>query len=585
MVGAGGIGCELLKDLILSGFGEIHIVDLDTITLSNLNRQFLFRQKDIDKSKSLTISKAVESFNYFDTKLVPHHGNIMNTKQFPIEWWGQFSYIFNALDNLEARRYVNKMSLFLKKPLMESGTTGYDGQIQPIFPYVSECFECQAKATPKTFPVCTIRSTPSQPVHCITWAKEFLFHQLFDEIESNEAVNENNLQNETDNKQEIENIMKETNEINELRTSIKNDSSSIFIKRLILKIFKIDIERALRLESLWKSRAKPTPLNYEENYETDLLGLIADEKTNDEKILDQDTKIWSVLENLYVLYRSSVNLQKRLLKGEEKFITFDKDDEDTLNFVVSSSNLRCFIFNIEIKSKFDIKQVAGNIIPAIATTNAIISGLSNLSSLKYYDGAESKKTLDHFSTTFISIRPNKYVTSASLLGPNPQCASCGLSTRGILEINQDQLSKMTLNDLIESIKSKYNYNGDLSIILGSSRLIYDYDFEDHLETKLCDIKGFVNQELLLIQDDEDELENLELFINYNSSTQLELPQLTLRQKKVPVTEEPQPVEPVAADNQPIYIEDEDSLIRDAEEIELDEQPSLKKRKTQKPIEV
>ncbi|KAK7676117.1 hypothetical protein QCA50_020930 [Cerrena zonata] len=115
----------------------------------------------------------------------------------------------------------------------------------------------------------------------------------------------------------------------------------------------------------------------------------------------------------------------------------------------------------------------------------------------------------------------------------PSVPAVDCPPEGILEINQDQLSKMTLNDLIESIKSKYNYNGDLSMILGSSRLIYDYDFEDHLETKLCDIKGFVNQELLLIQDDEDELENLELFINYNSSTQLELPQLTLRQKKVP----------------------------------------------------
>lgn len=53
MVGAGGIGCELLKNLVLNGFGEVHIVDLDTIDLSNLNRQFLFRHEHIKKSKAL----------------------------------------------------------------------------------------------------------------------------------------------------------------------------------------------------------------------------------------------------------------------------------------------------------------------------------------------------------------------------------------------------------------------------------------------------------------------------------------------------------------------------------------------------
>lgn len=53
MVGAGGIGCELLKNLVLLGFGDIHVVDLDTIDLSNLNRQFLFRYEHIKKSKAL----------------------------------------------------------------------------------------------------------------------------------------------------------------------------------------------------------------------------------------------------------------------------------------------------------------------------------------------------------------------------------------------------------------------------------------------------------------------------------------------------------------------------------------------------
>lgn len=594
MVGAGGIGCELLKDLLLTGYGTIQVVDLDTITLSNLNRQFLFRQKDIDKSKSLTVVKAVEKFNYFNCKLVPHHGNIMNDDQFPLSWWNQFDYIYNALDNLEARRYVNKMCLFLLKPLMESGTTGYEGQVQPILPYKSECFDCQAKATPKTFPVCTIRSTPSQPIHSITWAKEFLFQQLFEQnlTLSDAEVNEQRkmLEQETDSKQEIENLLKETNELNDLKLLITKDLDSFF-RELIKKIFISDIERLLKIESLWKFRSKPVPLDFN-SQESSLNKLVEDQESSNQ-ISQLDTKIWDILENLYVLFKASKDLANRVNQGEN-IISFDKDDETTLDFVTAAANLRCYIFHIEVKSKFDIKQIAGNIIPAIATTNAIISGFSGLESLSYFKSMNQDQAYNNSSTVFISIKYNKYVTPASLVPSNEKCASCSLSSRGILTITNDNLQEMTLQNLIDKILSQYNYN-EISIILGKSKLIYDMDFDDNVDQKLVDL-GLTSGQELLIQDDDDELENLELLVNAGDS--FHLPQIKIRDKKI--IEPPQESQPEVNEssngeikdleesninndnNNIIELNDEIEVIEDGIHLKEEEPPS-KKQKTVKDL--
>jgi len=109
-------------------------------------------------------------------------------------------------------------------------------------------------------------------------------------------------------------------------------------------------------------------------------------------------------------------LQESAEDNSQAILTFDKDDVDTLDFVTASANLRAESFEIEPKSKFDTKrtsnyfgfprlsinvnsflEMAGNIIPAIATTNAMTAGLCVLMSLKVLkDDYENAKMVRYF---------------------------------------------------------------------------------------------------------------------------------------------------------------------------------------------
>ena len=71
----------------------------------------------------------------------------------------------------EARKHVNRICLAANKPVIESGTAGYLGQVQVIYKDHFECYECRPLPKTKTYAYCTIHNTPSKPIHCIIWAK------------------------------------------------------------------------------------------------------------------------------------------------------------------------------------------------------------------------------------------------------------------------------------------------------------------------------------------------------------------------------------------------------------------------------
>ncbi|XP_029103453.1 NEDD8-activating enzyme E1 catalytic subunit isoform X3 [Scleropages formosus] len=188
VIGAGGLGCELLKNLALSGFRKIHIVDMDTIDVSNLNRQFLFRPKDVGRPKADVAADFINS-RVPGCNVVPHFKKI---QVFDESFYRQFHIIVCGLDSIIARRWINGMlmSLLIYEggvldtstiiPLIDGGTEGFKGNARVVLPGMTACIDCTLELYPPqiNFPMCTIATMPRLPEHCIEyvhilqWPKE-----------------------------------------------------------------------------------------------------------------------------------------------------------------------------------------------------------------------------------------------------------------------------------------------------------------------------------------------------------------------------------------------------------------------------
>jgi len=140
VVGAGALGNEVVKNLVLSGFRNITVVDMDDIVLSNLNRCIFFRDGDIGRvKKSEIIAKRASELDP-DVKIIPLVMRIQELR----DW--DHDIVLGCLDNISARLHINSHSMFYGIPYVDGATDGFMGKVTVVLKE-GPCLQCMMNRT------------------------------------------------------------------------------------------------------------------------------------------------------------------------------------------------------------------------------------------------------------------------------------------------------------------------------------------------------------------------------------------------------------------------------------------------------
>jgi molybdopterin/thiamine biosynthesis adenylyltransferase/DNA-binding transcriptional regulator YhcF (GntR family) len=139
VVGAGALGNEVIKNLVLMGIGHIFIVDFDTIELANLSRSVLFRESDSGREKAEVAAARVKELNP-SVHVQFFHGDI--TTQLGLGVFRRMDVVIGCLDNREARLAVNRFCYWINKPWVDGAIQEFLGLVRVFIPGKGACFEC-----------------------------------------------------------------------------------------------------------------------------------------------------------------------------------------------------------------------------------------------------------------------------------------------------------------------------------------------------------------------------------------------------------------------------------------------------------
>jgi len=467
LVGAGALGCEFLKNFACMGLscgpsGGVTVTDDDVIEKSNLSRQFLFRDWNIGQGKSVCASNAARVINpnlnvtALENRVSPDTEDV-----FDDGFWEGLDVVVNALDNVNARLYVDSRCVYFQKPLLESGTLGTKCNTQMVIPNMTENYGASRDPPEKSAPMCTLHSFPHNIDHCLTWARSE-FEGAFEKApaEANSYLSKpeeyaaaalsNPDASARENVEKVAQVLLKTacSTYDECVAWARTQFQEQFHDKILQLTFTFPEDAVTSTGSPFWSAPKrfPRPVIFSTsdashmtliramaNLKAELSGIARPAAgVNDDDALVQlvdkvavapfepkkgikietDPKANTAASSIPEGIDDEAVIKDVLAKLETKraglggdyrlnVIEFEKDDDTNFHMdaIAGLSNMRARNYDIGEVDKLKAKFIAGRIIPAIATTTAMATGLVCLELYKVFKGAK----IEAYRNTFANL--------------------------------------------------------------------------------------------------------------------------------------------------------------------------------------
>ncbi|KAJ2162987.1 E1 ubiquitin-activating protein [Coemansia sp. RSA 552] len=532
LVGSGAIGCEMLKNWAMMGVatgknGVIHVTDMDTIEKSNLNRQFLFRPADVGQLKSDTAARAVAAMNPdVKGKIVTHQDRVgVETEAIYNDGFFEgLDGVTNALDNVVAREYMDRRCVFYRKPLLESGTLGTKGNTQVIIPHLTESYSASRDPPEKEIPICTLKNFPNAIEHTIQWARD-LFAGLFTQpaenvnayLSSPDYIEKNLAQGN-------EHTMIET--LTKIREFLVTDKPLAFndcvawARRVFEELYNNVIQQLLYNfpadattssgQPFWSPpKRMPDAIAYDPSNELHVDFIVAAANLHaanyglkGSRDRDSIRQAAAAVDIPKFVPKSGVKIQVNENEKEDPNAEgskngeavnvddlvaslpdpsvfaglrldpadFEKDDDSNfhIDFVTAASNLRATNYGISPADRFRTKQIAGKIIPAIATTTSLVTGLVCLELYKLVGAGsgENARKVEDYKNGFVNLALPFFGFSEPIAPAKTECNGQMYSEWDSFDYDRD----ITLQELIDSFDKEHKL--EISMISSGVSMLY-----------------------------------------------------------------------------------------------------------------